>query len=192
MGGSITISRTSIATNRGGGLVLTSNAKFQIVGNVFFSNGDIIGNVGGLSINTTGSGNRLEFNTITQNTCDMTLAAGVQCSLSGFTAQNNIIWNNNSAPGLVGIQIFGNCIHAYSDLGPANIPTVNDTQNTHNNLNTSPSFMNDLLDLHLQAGSMVRGKANPTTDLTGIASKDMDGKPRVSPADLGAYVAPPQ
>jgi hypothetical protein len=49
-----------------------------------------------------------------------------------------------------------------------------------------------MTDLHLKAGTMVRGKANPGADLTGIASKDMAGKLRVPPADIGAYQAPAQ
>lgn len=186
--GSITISRSSIVSNRGGGLAISNNATFEVVGNVFLSNGDSLGNVGGVSINTTGPGDRLEFNTITQNKSDTALAAGVQCTLAGFTAQNNIIWHNNNAPAITGIQVSGTCSHAYSDIGPTFSPTTND----HDNVNTDPSFINEFTNLHLQPGTMVRGKANPGTDLTGIASKDMDGKVRIRPADLGAYVAPPQ
>jgi hypothetical protein len=187
-GGSLTISRSSIASNRGGGIVLNNNAKFEIVGNVFLGNGDSAGNVGGVSVDTTVSGNRLEFNTITQNTSDMALAAGVQCKVTGgFTAQNNIIWNNNSSIA-DGIQVSG-CSYAYSDIGPAITPTVNDGGN---NLNVDPPFVNAPSDLHLQSGSPIRGKANPGADLTGLASKDRDGNVRVAPATPGAYVAPPQ
>jgi hypothetical protein len=191
-GGSLTISRSSIASNRGGGIVVNNDGKFEIVGNVFLDNGDSGGIVGGVSVETTVSGNRLEFNTITQNTSDMAVAAGaagVRCTVTGgFTAQNNIIWNNNSALGTNGIQVSG-CLYAYSDIGPAAIPPANDGGN---NLNDDPSFANELSDLHLQPGSPIRGKANPGADLTGIASKDMEGNVRVQPATPGAYVAPPQ
>jgi len=184
--GSITLSRSTIVSNRGGGISIANNGKFEVVGNVFLSNGDSGVNVSGVSISTTTSGNRLEFNTITQNKSDMTHAAGVQCSAPNFTAQNNIIWNNNSTLGINGMQVNG-CSYMYSDIGPAFIPILND-----HNLIIDPSFVNDTNDLHLQPGSMVRGKANPGANLIGTASKDMDGKPRVQPADLGAYVAPPQ
>ena len=201
VGGSSTISRSSITANQGGGITVT-NGKFAIVGNVLLSNGtgDTSGLVGGISINTAIPGNRLEFNTITQNQTTQTVltaAAGVSCpnAAVGFTAQNNIIWNNNSSAGTSGIQISGACLHAYSDIGPGTLPTINDTQNAFNNLNADPSFVNDMTDLHLQPSTMVRGKANPSTmltDTTDLAARDMDGKRRVQPADLGAYVAPPQ
>jgi hypothetical protein len=187
MGGSSTISRSSITDNLGGGIVI-ANGKFEIVGNVFLSNGDIAGTVGGVSVSSTVSMNRLELNTITQNKSNDLYAAGVQCMApASSTAQNNIIWNNNSAFGLTGIQVSGGCLHAYSDIGPATLPAANDGSYS---VNVDPSFVNELTDLHLQPGTMVRGKANPGTDLTGIASKDMDGKTRIQPADLGAYVAP--
>jgi hypothetical protein len=183
--GSVTISRSSIASNRGGGIVVNNNGTFTIVGNVFVSNGDNGANVSGVSINTTASGNRLEFNTITQNKSNM--AAGVQCSASNFTAQNNIIWNNNSALSVNAIQVSSGCQYAYSDIGPFLTPIVND-----HNMTIDPSFVNGMTNLHLEPGTGIRGKADPGADLTGIASKDMDGKLRVQPADLGAYIAPPQ
>jgi hypothetical protein len=188
-GGSITISRSSIISNLGGGIVVNNNGTFEIVGNVFLGNGDSFGIIGGVSVDTPVTGNRLEFNTITQNTSDNNLAAGVQCTVTGgFTAQNNIIWNNNSALGTTGIQISG-CSYAYSNIGPAAIPAVNDGGN---NLNVDPSFVNALSDPHLQPGTPIRGTANPAANLTGLASKDIDGNLRIAPATPGAYVAPPQ
>jgi hypothetical protein len=187
-GGSITISRSSIISNLGGGIVVNNNGTFEIVGNVFLGNGDSFGIIGGVSVDTTVTGNRLEFNTITQNTSDITLAAGVRCLVNGLTAQNNIIWNNNSALGTNGIQVSG-CSYAYSDIGPAITPAVNDGGN---NVNVDPSFVNVLSDLHLQPSTPIRSKANPAADLAGFASKDVDGTVRVAPATPGAYVAPPQ
>jgi hypothetical protein len=43
-------------------------------------------------------------------------------------------------------------------------------------------------DLHLQASSPARRAADPSSDLTGIASHDIDGTARVAPTDIGAYV----
>jgi hypothetical protein len=46
-------------------------------------------------------------------------------------------------------------------------------------------------DLHISATSPARGAADPASDLTGIAARDIDGDARTSPADLGAdEVAP--
>jgi hypothetical protein len=38
----------------------------------------------------------------------------------------------------------------------------------------------------LTKDSPVRGQADPTTALTGLAGKDIDGDMRVGPADMGA------
>jgi hypothetical protein len=42
----------------------------------------------------------------------------------------------------------------------------------------------------VQASSPVKAKANPAADLAGLAAKDINGTPRVAPADIGAYVVP--
>jgi hypothetical protein len=43
-------------------------------------------------------------------------------------------------------------------------------------------------DLHIQSTSPARRGADPASDLTGIASRDIDGNLRGTPADIGAYV----
>ncbi|HEU4732250.1 MAG TPA: right-handed parallel beta-helix repeat-containing protein [Kofleriaceae bacterium] len=186
-GGSVTISRSVIASNQGGGIVVNNLGKFIVVGNAFLANGDpgIIN--GGFTASTTASGNRLEFNTFAENKSDSGIGAGVQCTVSGFTAQNNIIWNNN---GPAGMQVSGNCKHAFSDIGPMSIIGVTQFDGG-NNLSMDPMFMSATTDLRLRAGTPVRGKANPAADLTGVAETDITHTKRTAPADLGAYVAPP-
>jgi hypothetical protein len=185
--GSISISRSQIASNRGGGIIINNSGKFTIVGNVFLGNGDPTGIAGGFSATTTSSGNRLEFNTFAENKSMAGLGAGVQCTAAGFIAQNNIVWNNNSATGM---QVGGTCPHAFSDIGPISIISVPPFDGG-NNLSMNPMFMSATTDLRLNPLTPVRGKANADADLTDIASKDIAGKIRVKPADLGAYVAPP-
>jgi hypothetical protein len=57
-------------------------------------------------------------------------------------------------------------------------------------------FVNETTDAHPKHGSPVHNQAKPNADLTGIASKDLDGHPRTAGvdvgADLGAYVVPAQ
>ncbi|HEU4732249.1 MAG TPA: right-handed parallel beta-helix repeat-containing protein [Kofleriaceae bacterium] len=183
--GSIEISRSQLSSNLGGGITVGDPGKFVIVGNVFLGNGDPAGVVGGLSVATTATGNQLEFNTLAENRSMAGLAAGVSC-FGTFTAQNNIVWDNN---GPSAIQVSGNCLHAFSDIGPP--PITGSSLDGGNNLDSDPLFLMPTADLRLNAATPVRGKANPDADLTRIASKDLAGAVRIKPADLGAYVAPP-
>lgn len=128
-GGSIALVRSVVRNNRGGGLDIGNNATFSLVGNIVVANGATTSNVGGISISTTASVNRLEFNSIAENTAQGGAVAGVACAANvGFAAANNIIWNSRTN-GVAGLQIFGGCGYAYSDIGPnaisAGIPTSN-------------------------------------------------------------------
>lgn len=178
--GSITMSRSRIISNRGGGIVVSNNGKFVIVGSLFLSNGDIsTGPVGGALITTSTPGNRLDFNTFTDNRAPAGVLPGIQCSATaGFMAQNNIVWNNLPA----GAQVFGTCGYAYSDIGPTTT-TVSGT----GNLKDDPLLT---IDGHLGPGSAAIGKADMNADLLGLALKDIDGHVRVPPADLGAFQVP--
>jgi hypothetical protein len=54
-----------------------------------------------------------------------------------------------------------------------------------------PLFANTTTgDLHIAAASPARDAADPASDLTGIASRDIDDEPRTSPADIGADQVP--
>jgi len=189
--GSITISQSKIVSNKGGGITVNNNGKFAIVGNMFLSNGDPTVAAGGVSLTTATPGNRLEFNTFAENKSITAIGvgSGIQCLVTGFTAKNNIVWNNN---GSSGVQVGGNCQHAYSDIGPMAVPGGPTGLDGGNNSSSDPMFVNPTMDLHVKSGSPVQGRASSTADLTGIASKDIDGHPRVAPADLGAYVVPAQ
>lgn len=182
--GSITLAQSRIDSNNGGGLSIT-NAVFQIVGNVFSNNGppgtpDPPSPVGGISISTAGnSANRLDFNTITGNHAQAGNGPGLQCTAGGLVVRNNIIYSNND--NLVA-QFGGNCQPAYSDIG---FITIDMNNNTH----ADPMFGTGF---HLTASSALLGKADPNSDLTGIASKDIDGEPRVERAGAGADIGADQ
>jgi hypothetical protein len=190
-GGVISIARTWIATNKGGGLKL-NDAQFTIVGNVFVNNGDTTSQVGGVSINTSSSNNRFEFNSIARNNAQQSAPAigvpgGVSCAAdSGFTAKNNIIWNNNSYfAANQGIQIQGACLYTYSDIGPNGISVPADDPN--HNQNNDPMFKNESSDLHLTAASPSGlRQSDPGASLADPAQQDIDGDLRASPVYIGA------
>jgi hypothetical protein len=181
--GSIMLSQSKIDSNNGGGLSIM-NSVFQIVGNVFSNNGLIAAPppspVGGISITTTGDAtNRLDFNTIIGNHAQTGIGPGLQCTAGGLLVRNNIIWNNNE--NLVA-QFLGNCQPTYSDLG---FLTVDMFNNTH----ADPGFGTAP---HLSSTSALLGKADPASDLTGIASRDVDGEPRVKRTGMGADIGADQ
>jgi hypothetical protein len=184
-GGTITSSQSLFSGNSGGGIIVGNGEKFTIVGNAFNKNGNSTSNVGGFSAQTATTANRLDFNTFANNQTSTGLTSGVACTNSGLIAQNNIIWDNTPA----GSPVSGNCVFDYSDIGPTGITGA---QNGPHNLSpTDPQFVS-LTDLSLMASSLIQGKANPGADLTGLAAKDINSKPRMAPADPGAYVVPAQ
>jgi hypothetical protein len=176
--GSLTISQSHFIFNQGGGITAT-NGQFVVVGNIFLSNGDLTGPVGGVMFSTSTAGDRLEFNTFTDNKAQAGVAPGIQCTATaGFTAQNNIVWNNLP----VTQQVGGGCAHTYSDIGPS-LTVVSGM----GNLKDDPMLTSDG---HLKPGSPALTKANSSADLSGIASQDVDGQPRIPPADIGADQVP--
>jgi hypothetical protein len=177
-GGSIVMYRSTLMQNRGGELAIGGGATFQILENAFLNNGDPNGFNAGIAISApTNLINRFDFNTIVANKSQTT--PGIQCSAGTFTAQNNIIWNNTGS-GPLG----GTCVHDYSFIGPTvTIPGI--TDGGHNKA-IDPKLVSEANDPHLQPGSPAIKAANPATDLTGIAAKDIDGDARTMPADCGA------
>jgi len=183
MMGSIALAQSRVDSNNGGGLAI-NGAVFQIVGNVFSNNGppgtpDPPSTIGGISIMTTGNpANRLDFNTITGNHTQAGFTPGLLCA-GGLTVRNNIIYGNND--NLVP-QFGGNCQPAYSDLGFV-------TVDMNNNMHADPMFG---AGFHLSAGSSLLGMADPNADLSGIASKDIDGQPRIRRPGMGADIGADQ
>ena len=185
VGTSVTLLRSSLFANKGGGISVTSGT-FVIVGNIFSANGDASSPTGGVLINTSSDPvNRIEFNTIEGNHASIGgNAPGVHCIAgSDLIARNNIIWNNNNN---TGAQVGGTCKHAYSDIGVMSVGAANDGGN---NLNVDPQFIS-FLNPHLQPGSLVIKEADPAAKLDAAAAKDLDGDLRIAPADIGADQVP--
>jgi hypothetical protein len=179
-GGTLTVSQSQFLNNAGGGISVM-NGVFTVVGNAFYGNGGVGSFVGGISIATAmNAANRLEFNTFSLNTARDTIGSGIQCVADTFTAKNNIVSDNRNAT--ANTQISGTCTHAYSIVQPGSVP------GGATNIGSDPMFVSEATgDLHLQSASPARGKADPASDLTGIAQRDIDGIARITPADIGSY-----
>jgi hypothetical protein len=179
-GGSLAVAQSTISGNQGGG-ISSSNGTFIIVGNVFFSNGGPTSSVGGVSITTaTSSMNRLEFNSFNQNQTGAPIGQAIQCFVTSFTAKNNIMSDNGTLTQMD--QVGGSCSHVYSIGRPGTLLTGT------GNSSSNPLFVDPTKgNLHLQSTSPARRAADPGSDLTGIASHDIDENVRVTPADIGAY-----
>lgn len=180
----VTMTRSWIMSNPGGGLRNDSQSSgIMLIGNVLMDNGTVSSTIGGAVINTRPS-SRVEFNTIALNRSMGGETSGLRCTPNGFpanttfTASSNIIWDNQG-----GTTTQGGCAHSFSNIGPTSVP---------GNTNIDPGFAPGTLNPHLLEGSLLRGKANADSMLTGLAEKDIDGDLRTSPADIGAdqYVAP--
>lgn len=183
-GASVTLSRSRLLSNTGGGINV-SNGTFEIVGNVFYDNGDTMSPTGGVSTSVgPDTMNRIEFNSFSGNHTVPGKAPGVDCTAgTGTIARNNIIWGNNDN---LGPQIGGGCKHAYSDIQLLNlVPSIDGG----NNLSVNPMFKS-MSDLHLMPESMAVKMADPSAKLDGIAAKDIDSEPRITPADIGADQLP--
>ncbi|HWO21268.1 MAG TPA: right-handed parallel beta-helix repeat-containing protein [Kofleriaceae bacterium] len=183
IGSALTVSQSTIADNAGGGISFM-NGTFLIVGNVFFNNGSDTASFGGISIVAPQAGvNRLELNSFNSNRAQATIGAGVHCVVGTFTARNNIISANGSPTNPA--QIGGSCAHAYSIVRPGTVPPG------PGNLAVDPLFKDAASgDLHLKPGSPASRAADPGSDLTGIAARDIDGDRRSAPATIGADELP--
>jgi hypothetical protein len=177
--GSLNVSRSAISNNQGGGISI-AGGTFDIVGNMFYSNGDDNTPIGGISITAPqNAANRLEFNSFSRNQAQDGLGTAVQCVAGTFTARNNIMSQNGTLSNPE--QVGGTCKHAYSVTLPGTVPAGT------NNSASDPGFVDAARgDLHIQAASPARRAADPSSDLTGIASQDIDGDARLAPADIGA------
>jgi hypothetical protein len=182
-GGTLTVGQSTLSNNAGGGISAT-NGTYAIVGNMFFNNGNDTTLVGGVAIGTSQSPmNRLEFNSFSRNKAQDGLGAAIHCIAGTFTARNNIMSENGTLTNME--QVGGTCAHAYSIIRPGTLPPG------PGNSNADPLFVNTTTgDLHVRAGSPALGAADPNSDLTGLAERDLDGDVRMRPADIGADEVP--
>lgn len=182
--GSLTLVQSVISGNGRGGVSVNGDAKFAIVGNVFLVNGTATTARGALEVSTAeATTNRLEFNSFHGNAARSGVGAAIQCSAGQFTARNNIMFMNGTLNTFE--QVGGNCGHAYSIAMPGTLPPG------IGNLAADPRFKDTAQgDLHLLPGSPAIRAADPESNLTGLAERDIDGAARTRPATLGAYQMP--
>ena len=182
-GGALTVSRSTFASNAGGGIQVMGGT-FKIIGNLFFANGSATSFVGGVTVQAGQSSvNRLEFNSFNKNQTVDGEGSAIDCSAGTFTARNNIMSGNGTLSNME--QVSGTCSHVYSIATPGTLPAG------AGNIAMDPMFVNASTgDLHIMPGSPAIGAADPSSDLGDIAAQDLDGDPRSSPADIGADEVP--
>jgi hypothetical protein len=183
------ISGNVVRENPAGGLEVLNATSVDIVNNFFFANGSGTSSGGGLIVDTVTPANppvpsRLEFNSFSRNLAKDGVGSAIQCG-AGVTlaARNDILSGNGTSTNLE--QVGGPCTHMYSIVQPGALPSG------AGNLATDPAFRDVAAgDLHLQPGSPALGAADPSSDLAGLAGRDIDGDARTIPADIGADEAP--
>jgi len=114
----VTIDQSQILANTRGGISLSSS-DFVIVNTIIAGNGSpTLSDFGGVKIAATATtgGGIFEFNTIANSSAQAGVASGVQCVAVGLVASNNIVYDENVAPGTA--QVSGNCTWSSSLIGP--------------------------------------------------------------------------
>lgn len=190
--GSITMTRSVVSANPSGGIQLMGGT-FDLENNFIIENGGSLGAFGGMLIlNMSGPGPHVfDFNTVAFNYSEPTIGytPGVDCEASfqqdpGGSAgplvfTNNIVFSNvqgNAYP-----QVSGNCNWKYSNVAPIPpLPPLGLGNVVLDPLFVDPQHSN----FHLQAGSPMRGLADPAATL----AVDIDGevRPQGAGRDMGA------
>jgi len=174
----LTVVRSQILVNSGGGLLLASDSPFTIENNFISGNGSTTGANGGVVINSisTAGTHVFQFNSITNNVSSSVLSSGVYCTLvnTPLTFGNSIVYANIGGSGT---QVSGgDCAWTYSDLGDA----VSGT----GNIMMDPLFVNaGQNDLHLMPTSPCKNAGDPQS----MVKVDIDGDARSDGMpDIGA------
>jgi hypothetical protein len=173
----ISVARSVIALNAGGGINLNSSDT-SLVNNFIAKNGNGASLLGGVFLNGAGSSGEItfEFNTVVGNDAVDGVVSGVQCSaVGGIVAKNSIVYGND----VVGVnQVSGNCAWAFSDIGPQ-------AQAGQGNINIAPVFESPTSnDYHLKSGSPGIDAADPAATVN--IDIDGDARPAGGRSDMGA------
>jgi Right handed beta helix region len=172
--GELTMDRSRIADNDGGGVLIADGGKFTI------TNSFIVGNKagGGISTSNPNNASKLEFNTIVDNVSGTgaAQAGGVFCDNSNVSARYNILYRNVGGTGNVA-QRFGNCTFtgSFELAAPVNDDTLKFKSDT-----ATPK------DYHLTAASPPTVQNVGTAVCTGLKDYDGDDRPLGGACDLGA------
>lgn len=175
--GTISIERSRISHNPGGGIKVSSSATdFSIRNNFILFNGRAdVTTYGGVGI-AKNSGGALEFNTIAFNESSGQRPAGIYCSGGLNSATGNLVYGNKggAAGSTNDTQYGGNCAFGNSiKLASGSLGFVNPPPGG--------------LDFHLTASSPA-SIIDAGGDCTGLVTVDIDGDPRPNglACDIGA------
>jgi len=180
----LTVAQSKIESNNGGGIYVT-NGIVDLVGNVFFGNGNMmtVAGFGGLRLDTVSANSRVAFNTFASN-LTKAFPPAIRCSSLDLTLSNNVAADNVQAgAGSAQVDDVNLCTYTYTLVFPGPVP------NGATNMGGDPMFT-DLVhgDLHIvNDQSPAWSAADPNADLSGLAADDPDGHARVRPADVGAF-----
>lgn len=178
--GELTVTRTKIFDNAGGGIFAADGQKFTI------SNSFIVGNRGngGVHAGTANPASKLEFNTIVDNQDgpNSTDAGGIFCDQAGVVFSNNLIFRNTGGPREAGgaegaVQTVGSCTYGTSYVLPGTGAG-----------DTSLAFAKDTAprDYHLTSSSPATVRDVAGVVCTGLEDVDGDERPLNVACDLGA------
>lgn len=173
----LTLSRSSILLNEGGGISIDRGAC-ELINNLIAQNGKPASLVGGITLNqTSATASKIEFNTITANSSSSG-RAGMSCGNipAKLATANNIIYDNGS-----GEQAGGDCSWTYSNIGSG--IAGGQPASGQGNINESPAFKDVAQkDFRLQATSPARNQADPNA----TQDTDIEGDRRQDRRDMGA------
>ena len=95
-GSSLTIARSTIDNNAGGGVDLTNGSTTFSISNTFITrNGGNTSTTGGVHLFGNAAGSRFEFNTLYGNNTDVpTQSGGITCDVTGLSLPNNLSVHN--------------------------------------------------------------------------------------------------
>jgi len=190
--GSLTLSRSTVVRNKGGGLSIVST-KFDVTNNMIVDNGDDGAGggtatvFGGVLINQIPSGNRrFDFNTVSNNKAAAGLTTGVACIIiPAVTFSGNIVFNNQNGAQLQ-VNTIGNCLWTFSDIGASPSGVMGGVSG---NMNVDPDFVSpERSDYHLQPTTQVKDAADPSMTADPDIDVDIDGdrRPQGTFRDIGA------
>ncbi len=182
---SVTIERSRIASNTGGGIQL-SGSDFLIRNSFIVGNGSSAAGgsaFGGVRIvddpPSGPDGARFEFNTVADNFANVAVASGMICPVTtALPMSDTIVYGNGGV-----LQVSGMCSWTYSDIGQAPTPGGS------GNINLDPQFINVAGgDYHIAGGSPCVNAGDPAASL-GV-DFDGDARPGGAGYDIGADEVP--
>jgi hypothetical protein len=181
--GPLTLRRSRVHHNIGGGIHLSNFSSYVIENNFIWQNGNPLSSLGGISFASSFGTMRFVNNTVYGNRVKTTLVGGVHCDSASVVTTNNILWENRNDSGLAETDATGGCTISYSVI---DVPAI---AGTNHNTGDNPQFadlLSDPIDLHLTTAS---GGALGGADPTQAPDDDIDGDPRpltVGHTDIGA------